>query len=259
MGIPTVQGIAPKLTVGGEPVGRTSRHSRRPPLPVQQEQIGTYPNVNTVGRHVDRKIPDDPNPPLVRIRLQLPPLLPKVKLKKPTKCNLLRQLPSASRQRIVIPSAKWLVPLLQRQAPQTFFDCQKERKILQPPRLVRLKYLLLGTLSPPASLKRQAKQGHTDFVLLPIVHAAVLTLQVGTLTLLHPQKPFLTKTLQADKIRIPRKSGKGLIGRIPHARHSHGKDLPKTLPRCRKEIHKFVRLTGKAPDPVSGWQGKNRQ
>ena len=45
------------------------------------------------------------------------------------------------------------------------------------------------------------------------------------------QKALPDQLLQVDKIRISRKSGKGLVGRIPIARRAKGKHLPKALSR----------------------------
>ena len=49
------------------------------------------------------------------------------------------------------------------------------------------------------------------------------------LTLFRGQKPFPDQFLQVNKIRVSGKGGKSLIGGIPIACRSQGKDLPEAL------------------------------
>ena len=56
--LPIVYRVAPKLTVGREAVGRTSRNDRRIKAFVKQELLGRRPNVHTIMRNVDRHIAD---------------------------------------------------------------------------------------------------------------------------------------------------------------------------------------------------------
>ena len=71
------------------------------------------------------------------------------------------------------------------------------------------------------------------------------------------QEPFPHKGIRGDEIRVSRKCGKRLIGRIPVARRADGEDLPVLLSRFFYKIHKPVCLIGKASDPVFPGEAEN--
>ena len=90
--LPAVQGIAPQLAVGREPVGRTARHRHRDIILVQLEQLGVGPGVGAVHGHINGNIADDFDPVLIGIGLQRPPLLEELELEILLELNFIVQL-----------------------------------------------------------------------------------------------------------------------------------------------------------------------
>jgi hypothetical protein len=56
------------------------------------------------------------------------------------------------------------------------------------------------------------------------------------------QKPLAYQGFRIYKVRVSGKSGKGLVGRIPVACRTQGKDLSKTLSGSCKIINEFTRF-----------------
>ena len=79
--IPFIQGIAPELSCGRESVGRTSRHGRGLIFRIELEHLRMSPGIRRVKCHINGNVPDEPNPVVVGIFLQLLPLDMELELK----------------------------------------------------------------------------------------------------------------------------------------------------------------------------------
>ena len=76
-GVPIVEGVAPKLTVLTEIVGRNARNTCGKVLLIQLKQTLICPHVCTIVRHVDGNIANNLDTSGVCIRLELRPLAAK--------------------------------------------------------------------------------------------------------------------------------------------------------------------------------------
>ena len=110
--IPTVQGIAPKLTVFAESIGRTACHRGGRQGSIQLEQFGVGPHIDGVVGHINRHITDDLHAGLSRIASQSGPLDVEQILHEAVEPDLLLQLVTDLPQRIGIPEFQGIFPLI---------------------------------------------------------------------------------------------------------------------------------------------------
>ena len=89
---PTVKRISPKLPCCGKCIRGTAGHRKGRTILIQLEKLRIGPGIRSVQRHINRNIPYNKDPLLIRIALQCEPLLRKQELLELIKGNLLRKL-----------------------------------------------------------------------------------------------------------------------------------------------------------------------
>ena len=99
-------------------------------------------------------------------------------------------------------------------------------------------YLLLLSPAP----KGPFQQWEAVKILLLIINILRIRSKICNVTLCLCQKSPRDQLLQIDKIRIPGKCAKGLIGRIPISGRPQRQDLPVTLSRLCQLVHKRICL-----------------
>ena len=91
-----------------------------------------------------------------------------------------------------------------------------------------------------------------------IGHLGHIVSPIAGVDLLPGQQPLLCQGIQIDKVRVPCKCGKRLVGAVPIAGGSHRKYLPVFLPCFLQKIHKLVSGLSKRTDPIRRWETGNR-
>ena len=240
--IPTIQRIAPKLSVCGKSIRRASCNCSRHIVLIQLKQLRMCPGICTVHCHINRNISDNLDTLTVGIRLQLIPLLKEFKLQILLELNIKIQLLAIIIQRISISQTDIFRPLGPCMAVKTVFQCHKQCIIGQPPLIFSHKLLIFLILADVASLICFAKKWETFLIQFLIVDIIFFLSEICRITLFFRQNTFFDQCLQTDKIWISGKSRKRLIRGIPITCRSNGKDLPVGLSRLLQPVHETIRF-----------------
>ena len=130
--LPVVDGVAPVLAVGVEPIGRAARDDTRTARAGQLEVLGVRPDVGGVQRDVDGDIADDLDAVFVRIGTQTLPLGVEAELQEALEIDLVAQLLTVARHglRLVHPDIER--PLCPRAVVIICFDGHKEHVLIEP-------------------------------------------------------------------------------------------------------------------------------
>ena len=129
--------------------------------------------------------------------------------------------------------------------------------VLQPPAVFLPEFFDGRFLfSPGKGFSEQHKPGvpqgfiiHLFRVVSPVVFQAFLFCQ----------KPLVTEAIQIQKIGVPRKGGKALVGAVPIAGGANGQHLPVGLARLLQKIYKFISAPAQRPNPIGRGQAAHRQ
>ena len=238
--IPTIQRIAPKLSVCGESIRRASCNCSRHIVFIQLKQLRVSPCVRTVHCYINRNISDNLDTLTVRIRFELIPLLKEFKLQILLEFNIKIQLLAIIIQRIAISQTDIFRPLGPCMAVKTVFQCHKQRIIGQPPLILCHKLLVLLILADVASLICFAKKRETFLIQFLIIDIIFFLSEICRITLFFRQNTFFDQCLQTDKIWISGKSRKRLIRGIPVAGRSDRQNLPVGLSRLLQPVYKTI-------------------
>ena len=133
----------------------------------------------------------------------------------------------------------------------------EERVVGQPVRVLLLEgghLLPLAQKSPLVGLTEQSEPPVEERL---VIHPPGVAPKVAGRALLSCEQPVAHQQLEVDEIRVPRKGGEGLIGRVAVARRPQGQDLPIFLPGRRKKIHKPVRFLPQRADPIRRGERKD--
>ena len=200
---------------------------------------------------MERQIADDLDPFLVRIALQLHPLLFEYILRKGVKGHFFTQLLLGLRQCLLIPKAQRLRPFVPGRAVITVLERHVQRMILD-------LFLLLETqerliLRYAAARKRQMQQMHAGLIQPSIIHTIAVDLSGRQIIRIKP--PVLRQLLQREEIRISRSQRERLIRRIAITGHPERQDLPDPLRAALQLIHKMICRAVQCADPIRRGQG----
>ena len=255
--LPAVQGVPPQLAVGGKGVRRAARHINGAAVLVQLELLRFRPNIGAVQSHIDGNIPDELHALLVGVFPQGSPLLIKMVLEKDVKIHVLPELFPIPGQRFRPAQADVLVPGNPGAILHLGLDRHIQGVVLQPPAVFLPEFFDGRFLfSPGKGFSEQYKPGvpqgfiiHLFRVVSPVVFQAFLFCQ----------KPLVTEAVQIQKIGVPCKGGKALVGAVPVAGGANGQHLPVGLARLLQKIYKFISAPAQRPNPIGGRQAAHRQ
>src|SRR5439155_5495875 len=89
--LPVIDGVAPKLSLRAEVIGRHTGNEARPALLVQQKQLRISPNVARVGRDEEGQVADQAQTLAVGVRLEPLALAEQQELREAHLADLIRQ------------------------------------------------------------------------------------------------------------------------------------------------------------------------
>ena len=255
--LPVEQGIAPQLAVGGKVVRGAACNLGGPPVLIQLELVGIGPHVSAVQGHIDGQVPNDGNPLLVGVLLQVPPLGIKEVLHPPPEIHLLPELFPGLFHRLGLPQADVLRPLQPGNSAVSVFQGHEQGVVLQPVRTPEGAPHL--KLVPPG----QAGTGQTQNVKAVLIEDLVIDPRrvippVDILILSGLQKPPLSQNIQINEVGVAGKGGEGLIGGVAVAGGAQRQNLPAGLAPRRQKINKFPRFRPQGPDAAGRRQGRDR-
>ena len=229
--IPAVQGIAPELACGGEPVRRTACHSHRQIVLIQLEQLRIRPGIRTVKGHIYGNVPNNLNPFFMGIVLYILPLLKKLELQILVKDNVLPQLVLISLQGSRLSQTHFLVPLDPAFAAEFVFHSHIQGIVIQPVVVLHTEGKKIPVRQDFAPFKGLPKKRKTALIYFSVINIGGMISPVTGVALFLCQPSFPDQDVQIDEIGIACKGGKGLIGGIPVAGRSQRQYLPEFLTR----------------------------
>ncbi len=202
---------------------------------MEREELRVRPDVGAVQRHIDRDVPDDLNPPAVGIALERAPLAKEKVLQVGPESGLPLQLPAPILERRGLAGADVRIPLLHRRLAEAVLERHEERVVGQPVRVLLLEAgdtLPLAQKSPLVSLMKQLEPPVEERL---VIHPPGVAPKVAGRAFLSCEQPVAHQQLEVDEIRVPRKGGEGLIGRVAVARRPQGQDLPYFCPAAERK------------------------
>ena len=271
--LPAVDRISPQLPGRRERVRRDSRDNSGISLFVKLEQFRMAPGVRAVEGNIDRDIPDDPDPFFMRVFLELLPLLFEQELKELVKADLLIQFAPVTVHCQLIPKADVFRPHGKHVSVKIFLYSAEKRVICKPGFIIPFEavesfsFLVISGVRPLFRRSEAvravrvclAKQRVAVSVDLLIVHCPRLFAKVKLFSGASVYISGLDQRLRIYKIRISRESRERLIGRLSVSGLPQRKDLRVSLARLRQKIHELICLFGKASDPVTGREARDRK
>ena len=248
--VPLIKGIAPKLPRLSKGIRRAASHRQRLKLVVKLEHFRMRPRVRRVKSHIDGNISDNLYSALICIGFQLLPLHMELKLNVLIKFYVKIAFPSIIIQCIGPALSDILRPFAPRGPVKPKLHGHEKGIILQPvPILLHKthKIRIMGYIAAPIG---DAQQIETLPVNLPVIGKPWVISKIAGVAFLSRKHALLHQRIQIDKIWIPCKGGKGLVGRVPVACGGKGQNLPVALPRLPQPVDKVIRLFGKTADTV---------
>jgi len=237
--VPAVQGIAPKLAVLAEVIGRYARHALGAALTVELEELGVGPYVRGILGHIDGHVAQHHHPMLVGVAAQAHPLIAEQELQEHVVAHILAQLLLVAVHGFGAAHADVLVgPLHPGYLVELLLDCHEQRVIAQPGPLL-LPYLkravaeqaiaavLIGAAQPGFLF------GAQGFKIRPAGLSMRRRLIIGQIAVLLQQG-------QVDHIGIARQRAGALIGRFAVAGGAYRQHLPDAHACALQKIHKAI-------------------
>ena len=260
--LPAVERVAPHLTVGGEGIRRTACDGGRLVLAVQLEQVGMRPHVCTVRRNVNGDIADDLNMLCVGVGFQPRPLLVELILQILMKLHVEVKLPVVVVDGEIPVHPDVLRPALEGHFLEEALQRHEEGVIVQPPCVVGTEFVEAVVLCDAAPLIGLVEECQTVFVELVEVNFRRVAAEIHGIALLAGQNALLDEGVQTDEIRVARKGGERLIGRVVGQTvggRTQRQDLPVTLSGLFQPVHKRIGSFVKTADAVLRRQTGDRQ
>ena len=224
------------------------------------------PGIRAVQGHIDRQIPDDPDPVPVGVVLDRLPLAEEHILLEIIEADVIHQLAAPFFHGFRPAQADILLPLHPGRVPEPELQGAVEGIVLQPLPVIGDVGLEVVAVSVeavllPFPLRVQGKgavligaaQERKAHLIDPLViHIGGVAAEVVLLHFLPAQITRSDQLVRIDHIGIARKGREGLIGRISVAGLAQRQDLPPGLARLHQKVYKPVCLCGKTADPVAG-------
>ena len=238
--IPAVQRISPELSCCGKSIWRASGYSCWHILLIQLEKLRMSPGIRTVHSYIDRNIPNDLDTFFIGIFFQFHPLFIEFKLHILLEFNIKIQLSAVIVHSVFPAETDILRPFGPLHTAKLIFHSHKKCIVGKPPVVFRHESLIIRILADVAVFVCFAEKFIAAFVNLLVVYAVRPFSPVDFLAFLFCKNSLFHQSLQADKVRISRKSGKGLVRRISVACRAKGKDLPVALSCFFQPVHKII-------------------
>ena len=241
---PVVDGVAPVLTGRGELVGRRSGNARGVARGVNAEELGRGPHLHGVARHVDGDVSNDKDAPLVRVRLEELPVAVEEVLRHLVVAHALGALGAQGGTRLAT-AAVLLGPLVVGLEAKLLLDRHELAVGLKPGFVC-----LTEGLEVRRGRSREARQRSLKKRTVTAEERAVVNVR-GVVAKGQHNQVLLSEVTQADKVldvnevRVPRKGGEGLVGRVTKACGGEGKNLPVALVSTGQKVDEVVRLAAK--------------
>ena len=200
------------------------------------------PGVRGIEGHINRDVPDKLNSVFICVFFQFFPLDTEFVLEIFVELDVEIAFPPVVVQGVVPALLDVLGPFLPGGPVKAELHCHEEGVVLQPVRILLDEADEIGILGDVAALVGQVQQGEALLVNLAIVHLGRVVPEIAGRAFLLRQQALLDQDLQVDEIRVPRKGGEGLIGRIPVAGGRQGQYLPVALARLPQLVNEIIRL-----------------
>ena len=242
MVVPFVQGIPPELSCGGESVRRAARHGDGLEVGIELEHLRMGPGIRGIEGHINRNVPDELYSVIICVFFQFLPLDMEFVLEVLVKFDVEIAFPPVVVHGVIPALLDVLGPFLPGGPVEAELHSHKERVVLQPVRILPDEADEIGILGDIAALVGQVQQGEALLIDLAVVHLGRVVPEIAGRAFLLRQQALLDQDLQVDEIRIPRKGGEGLIGRIPVAGGRQGQYLPVALARLPQLVHEIICL-----------------
>ena len=198
------------------------------------------PGIRTVHSYIDRNIPNDLDTFFIGVFFQFHPLFIEFKLHILLKFNIKIQFSAIVIHGISPAETDILRPFGPLHTAELIFHSHKKCIVGKPPFILCHESLIILIFADVAVLVSFAEKFIAAFVNLLVVYAVRPFSPVDFLAFLFCKNSLFHQSLQTDKVRISRKSGKGLVRRISVACRAKGKDLPVALSCFFQPVHKII-------------------
>ena len=227
---PVIKWVSPKLAGSRKRIRRAAGYCCRRTLLIKLEKLRSSPGIRAVKSYINRNIADNTDSLIVGIFFQFRPLFCELILLKTDKLDLLCQFLLLLFHGLGHSSFQISRPLAPADASQTVLNSHIKGVIFQPVLIFLCEcFKPFIRHKPLEGLPEDLKSGKIN---LFIINKFCIIPKVTGVTFFSGEKLLFDQRLQVDKIWIPGKGGKGLIGRIPISCRSQRKDLPVLLSSC---------------------------
>ncbi len=142
--VPAIEGVPPELARLAEIIRRNPGHHRGPSTGVEPEEFLVRPEVGALEGDVDGQVPDESDPPLQAVSLELGPLAEEEKLEEPVVVDLPGELLPGAGERGGAPQPELLPPPHPGAPPPFRLEGAEEGVVREPGLVLPAKPLKLG-------------------------------------------------------------------------------------------------------------------
>ena len=252
--LPVVERVAPLLAEFAEIIRRHARHVFRLAVLRKVEEVAVRPDVGAVARDVHRQVADDLDAALVRVLLDLFPLLEEHVLDKLHEQDRLRVLLHCGGDRLRPVELQVLVgPVVPLGADVGLLQDHVQRVVGQPAFVLLRKRAHLVAVRFIGARERAVQ--HRDAADLQKIERRGVRVRVHLVAqLVVGQKALVAELLEVDEVPVARKGGNARVGGVVGVGRREGQHLPVGAPGVAQKVDELPGLLTEAADAVGARQ-----